>query len=259
MRIQRRRLFLSAVLLCAATGCNEEDIGEVCGQESAPVAPEPIDGESPVSEVVRLERDRACETFQCITHSGLNPYCTRTCELDTSTNTGEACENDQDCDPVFGDPMANTLCVNNVCIDDDCPNGFACRELQTVGTLAGERFCVRQIGCENNFDCGDVQSLECRRLGCIDSCFLDQASLNQDTLAGTVSCPAEADNVLTCEPFDSLPCQCLGGGDSCEDAGLVCQPSSFTVPFPTGIVAQRGVCFGIDQDPPTQSASTADN
>lgn len=255
MRIPRRRLLLT-LALAGALGCNEEDIGEACGQDAPFVAPEPIDGEVPVSEIVRLERDRACETFQCITHSGLNPYCTRSCELDASVNTGESCETDQDCDPVFGDPMGNTLCVNNVCIDDDCPEGFACRELQTVGTLAGQNFCVRKIGCENNFDCEDVQNLECRRLGCIDSCFLDQSSLIVDTAAGSVSCPASAENVLTCEPFNELPCQCIGGGETCEDAALVCQPASIPVPYPSGVVQQRGVCFGIDQDVPTQSAST---
>ncbi|MEL6545233.1 MAG: hypothetical protein AAFQ82_11455, partial [Myxococcota bacterium] len=154
--------------LCAALtlgACDEEDIGEPCGDDSPETFAAPIDGEAPVSEVVRLQRDRACETFQCITHSGLNPYCTRSCTLDPQT-TGDTCENDRDCDPLFGDPNENKYCVNGSCIDDDCPAGFVCREFQDVGTIANDMYCVRQT-CSTNVDCDDLGNVECRDLGCL--------------------------------------------------------------------------------------------
>lgn len=250
MRIQRRRLLSASLLVVsvALTACNEDDVGEACGEGPTDFFASPIDGESPVSEIVRLQRDRACETFKCITHSGLNPYCTQTCTLDEST-VGDSCENDADCDPLFGDPNENEYCVNNTCIGDDCPAGFVCREFQDVGTAAGEMYCVRQT-CDTNVDCGDLGNVECRSLGCYDQCFSDTAGLNVDTDAGTVSCPQEAENFLTCDPIEELPCACPGGAENCSDADLQCQPQGLPLPWPTSTVAQRGVCFGVEQDLP---------
>ncbi|MEM6732900.1 MAG: hypothetical protein AAF658_15195, partial [Myxococcota bacterium] len=173
----------------ALVACDDDDIGEPCGTPPTDIFNAPIDGEVPVTEIVRLERDRACETFQCITHSGLSPYCTQTCELDPGM-PGDACENYRDCDPVFGDPTENKYCVDGTCIDDDCPAGFVCRELQDVGTLAGESYCVRKSGCADNIDCEDLGNVECRPLGCLDRCFLDTASLELNTQTNTANCPA---------------------------------------------------------------------
>lgn len=260
MRIQRqRRVFLAlpgALLLTALviTGCDDEDVGEPCGTDPTDVVPMPIDGEEPVTEIVRLERDRACETFQCITHSGLNPYCTQNCELDEST-LGDECQDDRDCDPVFGEANGQKYCINGNCVDDDCPNGFACRELQDVGTLADQMFCVRQSGCETNLDCEEVGEIECRQLGCLDSCLLDQEALNVDLDTNQSTCAPDALNQFTCQPFDSLGCECQGGATDCEDAALSCTPQGLSAPWPENSVIQRGVCFGVDQDLPQETTN----
>lgn len=243
------------MIICVASAgfaCDDEDVGEPCGDLSTSVGAQPIEDEKPVTEVIRLESDRACETFQCISHSGLSPYCTKSCALDSSVTLG-SCANDRDCDPLFGDPTGNTICVDGQCIDDDCPEGFVCRPLQTVGTLAGERVCVRKSGCQNNLDCEDLGAFECRQLGCIDSCFLEARDEDNDP-TGTTVCEDDDVNALVCKPLNELPCTCIGGATSCEDAALQCGPTDAL--FPEGTVAQQGICFGVEQDVETQGAES---
>jgi len=127
-----------AVVATAALGCETNDLGKACGTDATPLPAEAIDGETPVVEVVRIQRDSACETFQCLTHRGLAPYCTRVCDANR-----------------------------------DCPTGFVCSAVQDSGPLADKRYCVFEDGCERNIDCGDLGHIRCAKLGCLDACELE--------------------------------------------------------------------------------------
>ncbi|MEM6733955.1 MAG: hypothetical protein AAF658_20500, partial [Myxococcota bacterium] len=85
----------------------------------------------------------------------------------------------------------------------------------------------------------------------------DTASLELNTQTNTANCPEAVENVLTCEPASELPCACPAGGEVCEDAALQCQPQSLPLPWPASTVAQRGVCFGANQDPPESTTTAA--
>ncbi|MEK7706097.1 MAG: hypothetical protein AAB426_14145 [Myxococcota bacterium] len=126
---------LTASLLC--TGCQSNDLGRPCGDDAPPIPAQAVDGEEPVIEVVRLQRDSACETFQCLTHRGLAPYCTRECEKKS-----------------------------------DCPVGFVCEQVQEQGPLALKKYCVFERACGRNIDCGDLGNIRCAKLGCLDACSL---------------------------------------------------------------------------------------
>jgi hypothetical protein len=213
----------TAVACCAllgvALGCDDNDVGKLCGLDEPLVDAEPVTDEDPVVEVVGLQRDGVCESFQCLTHAGLPSYCTRECEYDEQTQAG-GCEKDSDCDD-------ENHCFEGVCQDDDCPKGFVCAQVQEVGPLAEQLFCVRrecQIG--KNVDCEDPGKIQCEHLGCLSAKLLDPSSLP----------------LLTCEPMSSLDdCSCPGGGSGCGDSELVCDPSDADA-WPAGSVEQHGYC-----------------
>lgn len=235
--MKRWSLLLLTAAVTATTACEESDLGEACGSAATTLEGTIIDGEAPVGEVVRLERDGACESFKCITHGGLAPYCTDTCTYKTSSSN-KACAQDGDC-------PTEESCVGGQCKDDSCPAGFWCRQVQSVGPIASERYCVRQEGCSTNFDCESLGDMECRKVGCLDSCLL----------AGS---PCEV-HALTCQPIEELPCRCPGaavaGEGQCTDLELSCQPQDASTSWEVGAVAQRSVCVG-KQQTATQALST---
>ncbi|MBI5512057.1 MAG: hypothetical protein HY903_25140 [Deltaproteobacteria bacterium] len=182
-----------AVLL-VTSACEKNDLGKPCGTAGTPV-PDPVGGEVPVVEVVRLERDSTCESFQCLTHRGLPPYCTQSCTLDPApkAKTCAAATAASDCaaDPFAGgtnpaecidgtcrctadlqckDPLH---CEDGACVDDDCPAGYWCKRPQEVGPLANQRYCVFKTGCRDNLQCEELGKMECDHLGCFDGCLRD--------------------------------------------------------------------------------------
>ena len=86
MRLQG--LIVVAVALAA---CNaEEPLGGACGTDAPILEGEIVEGETAVDEVVRIERDGVCGSFQCLTEGGLSPYCTEECRYE-SGSTGTSC------------------------------------------------------------------------------------------------------------------------------------------------------------------------
>jgi hypothetical protein len=118
-----------------------------------------------------------------------------------------ACEEDSDC------PSAEH-CAAGVCRDDDCPAGFWCKEVQEVGPLVGQRFCVFKDNCTSNFFCEELGKMECRELGCFGSCKREYWDCQEQ--------PQEK-----CEELDCYsPCIRHGGGMYyCTDAALAGNPS----------------------------------
>ena len=149
--------------------CEESDLGEKCGTPVGPLDAAIIEGEQPVDEIVRMQRDGACESFQCLTHKGLAPYCTESCTYEGSSSN-KACAGDADC------TKDGESCVDDVCKSDTCDPGFRCRQVQEVGPLADQRFCVRKFGCASNFDCDDLEKMECVQVGCVNADYLLPAS-----------------------------------------------------------------------------------
>jgi hypothetical protein len=236
MSCSAHRLLVIASLAVVAA-CEESDVGEKCGTPVGPLDAEIIEGEQPVDEIVRMQRDGACESFQCLTHKGLAPYCTETCTYEGSSSN-KTCAGDGDC------TKDGESCVDNQCKSDSCDPGFQCRQVQEVGPLADQRFCVRKIGCASNFDCDDLDKMECAQLGCLDSDFLLPSS--------------EDVHFLSCQPRDELPCICNGQTDKnvvCADGELICDPGTGN-PWPTSTVAQVGVCVGKEQTAVTPVAPT---
>lgn len=179
-------------------GCENHDLGKPCGTDPLPIPEEAIDSETPVIEVVRMQRDGACETFQCLAHRGLSPYCTKACEANS-----------------------------------DCPVGFICEEVQETGPLVGKRYCVFERGCSRNIDCGSLGEIRCAKMGCLDRCALEPAGCTF--------------HQLVCEERSDLSCECLPDAlgnprDTCEDADLVCTPTTLGTALPAGSVAQLNVC-----------------
>jgi hypothetical protein len=220
---------LTGVVLTSAA-CESEDIGKAC-DDGAPgsVGEEPIGGERPLVEVVRISRDGACESFQCLRHQGLDPYCTRECEI-LPTETETPCATDDEC---AGEA---TCAEDGICREDDCPTGFACRHVQEAGPLRDLTFCVRRVRCEQSVDCGALGEIDCIEHACYDGC---------DKLTELEDCDFHQ---LVCEPLDTFTdevvCDCEGGEPdlSCADAQLRCSLPSSSVPWerpPTRI----GVCL----------------
>lgn len=236
-RATRLAALVGALALVVA--CEEHDLGETCGGTTDALGGEIILGEEPVLEAVRMQRDGNCESFQCLTHRGMAPYCTRTCEYEAPEKK-KACAADRDCG-------RSEYCLDGQCADDDCPAGFWCRQVQETGPLASQRYCVRREGCRSNFDCEDIAENVCQRVGCLDSC-----------LTATGACDEHA---LVCAPRGELPCACPGEDAdprvTCSDEQLVCLPPGATQSWPTGAVEQRGVCLRKGQQvTPTATSTT---
>ncbi|MEE8409125.1 MAG: hypothetical protein V3T05_05945 [Myxococcota bacterium] len=213
-----------AVTAALAVACESDDLGQPCGTTPTAVT-NPIVGEVPIIEVVRLERDGECESFQCLTHRGISPYCTRECERTPPENAPKRCTADADC--TGGDFRSGTQghcvdgrcackedfecskrmhCADGVCSDDDCPKGFWCKEVQEVGPLVGKLYCVFKDGCDgDNIYCEDLGNIVCRSLACFDACLREYWVCQEP----------EKTSVLTeCEELECYaPCMWQGGGE----------------------------------------------
>jgi len=248
--------WLALTLTALSLACSTEELGNPCGTVATDV-PDPVQGEVPVVEVVRHERDSACESFQCLTHRGLPPYCTRTCELDSPAKA-KACATDSEC---VGKPFAADLpgvCVNNVCqctadaqcrapnhceagqcVDDDCPDGYWCRQIQAVGPLSPSHYCVFKTGCKSNIDCEDLGAMTCDKLGCYDVCLRDYSTCEKpnkdrcDELACYDDCVRIGSSTYLCRD-QSSDCQEAGCFDAC------------TLPPGTACLFHRLVCEPFD-------------
>lgn len=220
----------AGVLLIVVCGCEQAQLGQRCGTSPEPLPAEPIVAEDPVGEIVRLQRDGTCASFQCLTHRGLEPYCTRECTYPDAPDAPD-CARDADCEPP-------NHCFRGQCRDDTCPGGFACRQIADVPKLNDALFCVMKSGCDDNFDCESLGEMECRDVGCVDRCQLPQ---NRD---GASAC---SDSRLSCVSLDGLNCACEEGGTDCSDSELICQPQSTADPLPAGAVARRTYCMPVDQ------------
>lgn len=214
-------MIVGSVLALTTANCTKDDIGAACHPTTSAVPVETISGEQPMLEVIALQRSIDCETFQCLTYVGYDPFCTRTCTYDSKQ--GAACTANSDCTQPLH-------CYDGFCRDDDCPAGFECRTVQDVGPLAGKLYCVYKVGCAgSNRDCEALGDMECRRLGCFDKALLATDTTTPHT--------------LTCEPQAQLSfCQCADGTASCSGAGLVCSPPNHDV-WPAGSVDLRDVCM----------------
>ncbi len=209
------------------TACEKDDLGKICGTEVTPITDNPVGGEVPAVEVVRMERDVACQSFQCLRHLGIAPYCTRECKLGPSTGT---CADDSACG-------RGTTCINGQCVDDDCSPGFWCRTVQDTGPLAGKNFCTRRTGCNpaDPFECEDIGNIECKVYGCFDTCLSKSST----------ECVFHE---LVCDSMKNIPCTCgldLDPTDlSCADAELQCANAVRT--WPAESVQRIHVCESIE-------------
>ena len=259
MRFQRRQVslgLLTAVALAlSGVACEKESLGNACGTPPEPVV-NPVGGETPVIEVVRVERDSACESFQCLTQRGVPPYCTRTCKLNAAPEP-KSCDGDTNCtaEPFSGTDHPGvcvdgkctctddiqckepTHCADGACVDDDCPSGFWCERIQEVGPLANSHYCVYKTGCQTNIQCEDLGNMSCNQLGCFDACLRDfytcdkPKSTHCDDLecykdcihtGGTqYLCRILSDSCKTAGCFDSCT---PPPGAACDFHELVCEP-----------------------------------
>lgn len=215
----RYAILFSCVALVAA--CESDDIGTRCEPEGdAPSPTEPVAGEETLVEVVALERDGDCESFQCLSHRGYPPYCTRECKYES--DKGKACVSDADC-------KKPDHCFEGRCGEDDCPQGFVCGRVHEMGRNADSLFCLRRENCGSNIDCEDLGNVSCQKLGCVD-----QRLLEND--------PNAAPNLVCVDREELSFCACPGGNESCGDAELICDPVDADA-WEAGSVEQRSACL----------------
>ena len=196
-------------------GCKSDDVGKACSPETASIGLNPVGGENPTVEVIRMHRDENCLSFKCLEHLGLAPHCTRSCAFSPSASP---CTSDLDC-PNQG------RCIENLCNEDDCPPGFRCEAPIEAGEFASELFCVRRSDCSSNLDCEGLGTIDCVALGCFDTCIEDE---NCDM------------HQRTCEPLESLNCSCPDNAADCEDPQRTCDGD---VALAAGEVMTRNVCI----------------
>lgn len=249
------RLIGALALILAGGACETHDLGKKCGTLAEPV-PDPVEGEVPTVEVVRVERDSDCESFQCLTHRGLPPYCTRTCAVDSPPKArhcddASACAAapfagvdrpgeclDGTCRCTADNQCKNpTHCVDGACVDDDCPAGYWCERVQDVGPLASNRYCVYKTGCETNSDCESFSTMACKGMGCYDACQRKFYTCEEPTGGDcatskcTESCARVSATQALCPQTsgteacitDNCLVDCTPPPESCDFHRLVCQ------------------------------------
>lgn len=226
--LQQRQVWLNsaAVVLLAASlcHCTTDDTGTACTNPNATdISSDTVQGENPVVEVIRLDRDPVCETFNCLTHMGIPSYCTRTCKNNDPPSSKQSCTVDTDCKfPLH--------CNKGTCNDDDCPKGFVCKTIQDVGPLQNQEFCVRRSNCQGDFECEAIGTLSCEPLSCFDSCAQDPNA-------------ACALHRYTCEPDSKADCGCSGNVSVCsEGSTMQCPPPSAGQPVEF-LATRHNICM----------------
>lgn len=110
-------------------GCATPDVGQSCPDMTVPfeshstIGSDVAQAQSP--EAVEFNVTFPCEHPVCVLTLGHEPYCSKEC-----THDGQ------------------------------CPTGFACRPVMTVGPFAGVQFCVWKP-CNRDTDCGDPWEYGC--------------------------------------------------------------------------------------------------
>ena len=210
--LQKRQVWLNSAAAALLAGvlcqCTTDDTGTACTNPNATnISADTVQGENPVVEVIRLDRDPVCETFNCLTHLGIPSYCTRSCTNNSPPASKVTCSTDSDCKwPLH--------CNKGVCNDDDCPKGFVCKTIQDVGPLKDQDFCVRRTNCGNDLECENIGTLVCEPLACYDIC------------AETPTAPC-ALHRYTCNSDKVADCGCVGTSNVCsENSTLQCPPAS---------------------------------
>jgi hypothetical protein len=219
----RSMLYPAACALLTFAGCKSHDLGKPCPIDSSGTLPtQPVGGESPLIEVVTVQRATQCDSFQCLQDRGYAPYCTRDCTVDTGGKVGPSCSTSADC-------TQPQHCFQGRCLGDDCPGGFECQQVQDVGPLADRLFCIYKEHCRSNRECEDLGTMECARMGCFDS-----------TLQSGVTTAAPT---LVCERRDKMNCLCGDGSTSCSGTALTCYGGPSQTQWPSGSVEIRDVCM----------------
>ena len=234
--MRRSRLVIGVMLLMfGVVACESDDVGLACEDVGAtPIGQEPVGGETPAVEDVRVTRDGTCESFMCIRHLGIAPYCSRECEIGTPQDpvAPTPCERDNQCSGE-----AANCAADGFCRPDDCPEGFVCRTLQPTGPLGGVNLCMRRSGCQTHSDCRNLGTIDCVSHGCYDNCL---------TLPSGEPCVSPD---LLCEPMSALAshttCSCTDGSPdlNCSDALLECRPLDSAVPWEPNAVQRIGICL----------------
>lgn len=225
--------------LHSTVACNRDDTGKLCGSPNVVVPATPVEGEVPVVTVVNITRDANCLTFDCLTQKGLPSYCTKTCSYNTPTT--RTCNTDADCTSGSNGLGTNYHCAtfdgNNFCTTDDCPSGFWCNPVATVGPFAGKLYCQRQTGCFKDVDCNAPGDYSCVPYACFGNCLLNPSTCGS------------AQNQLICEADQSsrLQCNCNGFTDNpnllkCSANQLSCTPTGENI-IPAGDVSPLNVCM----------------
>jgi hypothetical protein len=164
--------------------CRKSDIGTPCATQASTPLNAPVVGENPSLASVLVTRDSACESTQCLSESGISPYCTRTCSA--TSHSDSACTQHSDC-------PRGQFCENGLCHTHTCPEGFYCQTPQPAGSLSQQRFCMRQRGCSTDASCNNLGELYCRPQACYDTCLTNNA------------CSA---HTLQCSSADTVSCTC---------------------------------------------------
>lgn len=130
--MQRLRALSLFALLFTLGACEPSDLGKDCTPDAAD-AGAGMDGSVEDEATVfpaTVRKDARCESFQCVSTQVRRNYCSEECNSDRN-----------------------------------CPEGFACTQLQPVGPLANVKFCLLAKPCRQGVaaDC-PRDTMECRRI-----------------------------------------------------------------------------------------------
>ena len=112
----------------ALSACHLHDLGTECALDRQPFdnkQTEWVVGEVPIITEEQIIQDGTCETFICLNHDGIPPYCSRHC----SDN-------------------------------QPCPDAFECKQVQGLGPRSNDTYCVYAV-CETDADCRDIKTYAC--------------------------------------------------------------------------------------------------
>lgn len=124
---------ICVTLASLGTGCERPDIGKECPKL---LANPPTAGGTRIetNEVVAQDFQFDCDELICVATDGRTGYCSAKCREDVG-----------------------------------CPPGFECRQVQTIGEFANDKFCVWKR-CEQPKDCGNHDDFRCCHPSVVDQC-----------------------------------------------------------------------------------------